>query len=111
MTVLVTGGAGFIGSNFLHHLTACTTEEIICIDSLTYAANRINIPDQVKLYTTDIVDKHNCEYVFKKYKPLTVFHFAADSHVDNSIQDCTPFIHSNINGTVNLLNLSLKYDV
>lgn len=111
MTILVTGGAGFIGSNFIHHLTACTTEQIICIDSLTYAANRNNIPNQVKLYTTDIVDDHNCEYIFKKYKPLTVFHFAAESHVDNSIQDCTPFIHSNINGTVNLLNLSLKHDV
>lgn len=109
MSIIVTGGAGFIGSNFLHHLITCTTEEIICIDNLTYAADWHNIPDPVKLYTTDIADEHNCEYIFKKYKPSTVFHFAAESHVDNSIQNCTPFIHTNINGTVNLLNLSVKY--
>jgi len=111
MSIIVTGGAGFIGSNFLHHLVNCTTEKIICIDSLTYAADWHNIPDPVYLYTTDIADEHNCEYIFKKYKPSTVFHFAAESHVDNSIVDCSPFIHSNINGTVNLLNLSLKYEV
>ena len=111
MSIIVTGGAGFIGSNFLHHLVNCTTEKIICIDSLTYAADWHNIPDPVYLYTTDIADEHNCEYIFKKYKPSTVFHFAAESHVDNSIQNCIPFIHTNINGTVNLLNLSLKYEV
>jgi dTDP-glucose 4,6-dehydratase len=111
MSIIVTGGAGFIGSNFLHHLVNCTTEKIICIDSLTYAADWHNIPDPVYLYTTDIADEHNCEYIFKKYKPSTVFHFAAESHVDNSIQNCTPFIHTNINGTVNLLNLSVKYEV
>ena len=111
MTVLVTGGAGFIGSNFLEHLITCTNEEEICIDKLTYAADPDNIPDSVKLYTTDIVDEHNCEFVFKKHKPSTVFHFAAESHVDNSIKDCREFIHTNINGTVNLLNLSLKYEV
>jgi dTDP-glucose 4,6-dehydratase len=111
MTVLVTGGAGFIGSNFLHHLITCTTEEVICIDKLTYAADWHNIPDNVKFYTTDIADEHNCEFVFKKYKPSTVFHFAAESHVDNSIKDCREFIHTNVLGTVNLLNLSLKYEV
>ena len=56
MTILVTGGAGFIGSNFLHHLTTTTSEQIICIDKLTYAADIHNIPESVKLYTTDIVD-------------------------------------------------------
>jgi len=111
MTVLVTGGAGFIGSNFLHHLITCTTEEVICIDKLTYAADWHNIPDNVKFYTTDIADEHNCEFVFKKHKPSTVFHFAAESHVDNSIKDCTEFIYTNVLGTVNLLNLSLKYEV
>jgi len=111
MTVLVTGGAGFIGSNFLHHLVNCTIEDIVCIDSLTYAADWHNIPDRVFLYTIDIADESGCERVFKEHKPSTVFHFAAESHVDNSIQDCSTFIHTNINGTVNLLNLSLKYEV
>ena len=111
MSILVTGGAGFIGSNFLHHLITCTNEEIICIDKLTYAADWHNIPDDVKFYTTDIADEHNCEFIFKKHKPSTIFHFAAESHVDNSIKDCSEFIHTNVLGTVNLLNLSLKYEV
>jgi len=111
MTILVTGGAGFIGSNLLHHLTSCTNQEIVCIDKLTYASDWHNIPDGVKFYTTDIVDENNCDFVFKKHRPNTVFHLAAESHVDNSIKNCLPFIHTNISGTVNLLNLSLKYGV
>jgi len=111
MTVLVTGGAGFIGSNFLHHLITCTIEDIICIDNLTYAGNLHNIPERVKLYQIDIADEQGCERVFKEHRPSTIFHFAAESHVDNSIRDCSPFILTNIQGTVNLLNLSLKYEV
>ena len=111
MTILVTGGAGFIGSNLLHHLVKSCDEEVICIDKLTYAADWHNIPDTVKFYTTDIADEHNCDYIFKKHKPTVVFHLAAESHVDNSIENCSPFIHTNIIGTVNLLNLSLKYEV
>ena len=111
MTILVTGGAGFIGSNLLHHLINTVDEEIICIDKLTYAADRNNVPDGMKFYATDIADEHNCEYIFKKHKPKTIFHLAAESHVDNSIKDCSLFLHTNINGTVNLLNLSVKYEV
>jgi len=111
MTILVTGGAGFIGSNLLHHLINNIDEEIVCIDKLTYAANRNNVPDGMKFYATDIADEHNCEYIFKKHKPKTIFHLAAESHVDNSIKDCSQFLHTNINGTVNLLNLSVKYEV
>ena len=111
MTILVTGGAGFIGSNFLHNAIDWFTEDIICIDSLTYASDWNNIPDPIRFYTTDISDTHNCEYIFKKHKPKTIFHFAAESHVDNSIKDCTSFINSNIVGTVNLLNLAVKYEV
>lgn len=111
MSILVTGGAGFIGSNFLHHLVKITDEEIVCIDKLTYAANWYNVPDSVKFCAIDIASQDACDYIFSKHKINTVFHFAAESHVDNSIKDCTQFIHTNISGTVNLLNLSVKNNI
>ena len=112
MRVFITGGAGFIGSSLLHHLIDVVDEQIICVDNLTYAADYNQIKElPIKFYTTDIADEHNCEYIFKKHKPKAVFHLAAESHVDNSIKDCSQFIHTNIIGTVNLLKLSLKYEV
>jgi dTDP-glucose 4,6-dehydratase len=111
MTILVTGGAGFIGSNFLHHLVGITDDEIICIDKLTYAADWNNIPDPVKFYTIDIASQDACDYVFSRHKIKTIFHLAAESHVDNSIKDCSEFISTNIIGTVNLLNFSLQHEV
>ena len=111
MSILVTGGAGFIGSNFLHHLVTVTDEQIVCIDKLTYAANWRHIPDNIKFYTIDIASKSACDYIFSRHKIKTIFHFAAESHVDNSIKDCSPFIHSNIVGTVSLLDLALKHEV
>lgn len=111
MAILVTGGAGFIGSNFLHHLVNVTDDEIICIDKLTYASDWRNIPDQVKFYTVDIASNVDCDYVFSQHKFKTVFHLAAESHVDNSIRDCSEFISTNVSGTVNLLNLSVRHEV
>lgn len=111
MTILVTGGAGFIGSNFLHNLIDLYGDDIVCLDSITYAANENNIPKFINLYPYDISDLGLCDEVFSRHKPKYVFHFAAESHVDNSIEDCTPFIQSNIVGTVNLLSSSLKYGV
>jgi len=110
MTILVTGGAGFIGSNFLHYLSKRTQEEIVCVDKITYAADFGYIQDleNVKLYINDI---NTCEYIFQNHQITKVFHFAAETHVDNSIENCSEFIRTNINGTVNLLNLSLKYEV
>ena len=112
MTILVTGGAGFIGSNFLHQAVNSFSEKIVCVDNLSYASDYEQIKDlPIEFCNANIIDQHYCDYIFKKYKPKTIFHFAAESHVDNSIKDCSKFISSNINGTVNLLNLSVKYDI
>ena len=111
MTILVTGGAGFIGSHLLESLVNYCDDEIVCIDALTYASDKNNIPSKVLLYPYDISNKDEVSEVFSAYKPNYVFHLAAESHVDNSIEDCSPFIQSNIIGTVNLLNASLEYGV
>ena len=109
--LLVTGGAGFIGSNFLHYLLNVTDEEVVVVDSLTYAANKEYVPSQYTLVNCDIGDKEHVDEVFAKYKPRKVFNFAAESHVDNSIKNVDPFIRTNIIGTCNLLRASVNNDV
>ena len=109
--IIVTGGAGFIGSNFLHYLTKVTDEEVVVLDNITYAANESYIPSQHKFIWCDISDAEHVEYIFNKVKPTKVFNFAAESHVDNSIKDVTPFISTNITGTVNLLRSSVTHEV
>ena len=109
--ILVTGGAGFIGSNFLHYLQKVSDEEVIVLDSLTYAANEKYIPDQCEFIWCDIRNEDHVNYIFNKYRPSKVFHFAAESHVDRSIGNSNPFISTNINGTINLLNASLNVEV
>ena len=112
MTIFITGGAGFIGSNFLHQAVNLFSEKIVCIDNLSYASDYEQIKNlPIEFCNANIIDQHYCDYIFKKYKPKTIFHFAAESHVDNSIKDCSKFIDTNVHGTVNLLKLSVKYDV
>jgi dTDP-glucose 4,6-dehydratase len=111
--IFVTGAAGFIGSNFVHFLTKKTDEQIVIIDKVTYAGDVKNL---YPLYQHELAKVDLCNYellseLFQKYKPSAVFHFAAESHVDNSIKDVIPFIETNITGTVNLLRLSVDYDV
>ena len=111
MSIVVTGGAGFIGSNFVHFLLGVTDEEIVVIDNLTYAANKDYVPRQATFIECDISDQEHVDEVFQKHKPSKVFNFAAESHVDASIANVDPFITTNIIGTVNLLRSCVKYNV
>lgn len=111
--IFVTGGAGFIGSNFIHFLTQKTDEEIVILDKITYAGDVKNLYPlaQHKLIRVDLCDIEKLKIIFSKYNPSKIFHFAAESHVDNSILSVMPFVETNIIGTVNLLQLSNDYDV
>ena len=112
MTVFITGGAGFIGSNFVHCLKQSGYDDIIIIDKLTYAASTDNLnPHTFPIEIVDISNKKQLERVFQTYRPQFIFHFAAESHVDNSIEDATPFVDTNVTGTLNLLELSVMYKV
>ena len=112
MTIFVTGGAGFIGSNFVHLLKGNCYDDIVVLDKLTYAGDPDNLsPLSVIVKGVDIAYKRRLEDLFQQYRPKYIFNFAAETHVDNSINDVSPFIDTNIIGTVNLLDLSVKYDV
>lgn len=108
--ILVTGGAGFIGSNFvrMYH----EKYNITVLDKFTYAANKINLLNTYhKLYIADITDEMECEAIIANGKFDAIINFAAESHVDNSIKDPNVFVETNILGTKNLLDLALKYGV
>ena len=113
MKLLVTGGAGFIGSNFIHYwFKKHPKDKIVNIDLLTYAANLANL-DGVERYNYEFVkgDIANVEMVDKLVKDVDVIvNFAAESHVDNSIKSSEPFIHSNIIGVHTLLEVSRKHE-
>lgn len=110
--IIITGGAGFIGSNFIKRLIN-EKYNIVNIDNLTYASN-INYLNEIKnkknyfFYKINILDKKEIIKIFKKYKPLYIFNFAAETHVDNSIKNSFKFIESNILGTHCLLNCILE---
>ena len=114
-SILVTGGAGFIGSNFAPYFTEKYPEyRIINLDKLTYAGNLDNVKecDGMSNYTFvqgDICDRALIEKLFVEYDIRGVIHFAAESHVDNSITGPRPFIETNILGTFNLLETARKY--
>jgi len=111
MTIFVTGGAGFIGSNFVH-LLKNNCYDVVVLDKLTYAGDMENLsPLSVIVKGVDIAYKRRLEDLFQQYRPKHIFNFAAETHVDNSINDVSPFIDTNIIGTINLLDLSVKYDV
>ena len=108
---MVTGGAGFIGSNFCHFLTKKTSEPIVVLDNLTYAGDLRYLPKEVQFEWCDISNEDHVLFLFEKHRPSKVWHFAAESHVDNSIANYRPFLEANVTGTINLLNASLNVDV
>jgi len=110
--ILITGGAGFIGSNFVKYFTNQTNNKVVVVDSLTYASDLKYLDGlKIEFIKGDISDDSLMDNVFDRYKVQKVINFAAESHVDRSIYDPSSFIQTNIVGTVNLLNKSLKYEI
>ncbi|APT19035.1 dTDP-glucose 4,6-dehydratase [Amylolactobacillus amylotrophicus DSM 20534] len=112
--IIVTGGAGFIGSNFVHYVVNNHPEvHVTVLDKLTYAGNRANLAglpeDRVELVVGDICDADLVDKLVSKAD--AVVHYAAESHNDNSLVDPSPFIQTNIVGTYTLLEACRKYDV
>ena len=114
MKILVTGGAGFIGSAVIRHIIHNTDDEVLNIDKLTYAGNLESLKeiDQNPRYTfqqIDICDKEALEKAFNSFQPNLVMHLAAESHVDRSIDGPAEFINTNIVGTYHLLEVARQY--
>lgn len=114
-TILIVGGAGFIGSNFVHLLVEKYPEySIIVLDALTYAGNLENlepVKNKIIFEKGNIADLKTVESVFEKYTPEYVVNFAAETHVDRSILGPSIFLETNVKGTQNLLECAKKYTV
>ena len=114
MRIVVTGGAGFIGSALVRYLVAHTNHEVLVLDKLTYAGN-LNSLAQVQFHAryrfsqVDICDRPTIADIFSKFNPDAVMHLAAESHVDRSIDGPADFINTNIIGTYVLLEVALSH--
>jgi dTDP-glucose 4,6-dehydratase len=114
MKILVTGGAGFIGSAVIRHIIDNTEHSVLNVDSLTYAGNlaSLSLIDQSEYYQfakADICDKNAITVLIADYQPDAIMHLAAESHVDRSIDGPAEFIETNIIGTFNLLECARAY--
>jgi dTDP-glucose 4,6-dehydratase len=106
--VLITGGAGFIGSNLIHYWISATTDTVINVDSLTYAGNIQNLVELADNHRyifcrSDIGSIQTISHILRKYRPRAIINLAAESHVDRSIHDPDTFIQTNVVGTLRLL--------
>ena len=117
MNIIVTGGAGFIGSNFVYYQhKKHPADKIICVDKLTYAGNLETLEplmqkDNFKFIKADIADRKAIYKIFEREKPDIVVNFAAESHVDRSIEDPGIFLQTNILGTATLMDACRKYGI
>jgi dTDP-glucose 4,6-dehydratase len=112
--MIVTGGAGFIGSNFVRLALARTEARVVVMDKLTYAGNRQSLADVARhprfvFVQADIADRAAVDAIYRDYQPTSVINFAAESHVDRSIDGPRVFIETNINGTFELLDAARLY--
>lgn len=117
MKILVTGGAGFIGGNFVHFmLKEHPQDDILCVDALTYAGNMETLAPVMdnphfKFIKADIADREAIYNIFEQEKPEVVVNFAAESHVDRSIENPSIFLQTNVMGTQVLLDACRKYGI
>ena len=117
MTVLVTGGAGFIGANFIFYMLNRRPEDrVVCLDKLTYAGNPDTLSPvmdhpRFRFVRGDICDRAAVNALFEEERPDVVVNFAAESHVDRSIEDPEVFLRTNILGTASLMDACRKYGV
>ena len=116
-TIIVTGGAGFIGSNFIFYMKRTYPDyRLICLDKLTYAGNLVTLQPLMeeadfRFYKEDICDRNAVYKVFEEEQPAVVVNFAAESHVDRSIESPEIFLDTNIKGTAVLMDACIRYQV